>query len=265
VDEQLVSDVPLGATVSGGLDSSTVVLLADHARVRRDDGTTLHLFAYHDDRAEEDERLYQAAVLDSIRSPHAVHWVSSSPQAMAARFDHYVHHQEEPYADVSSYAEYCLAEAARQSGVKVLLSGMGGDEIFVGYVSFLGPLLLDLPPPGRLPRRAGALERGSPGARPSPGVRVHSVRSRLPPPAGAAAERPLGRAQRTQGRSSGERRTASAGDAWRTWHVHDGRGPTNAALRGAIESWCIPRFLLHSDRMGLAHGIEGRCRCWTME
>ena len=50
----------------------------------------------------------------------------------------------------------------------------------------------------------------------------------------------------------------SARDAWSHWHVHDGRGALNAALRGSIESWCIPRYLLHSDRMGLAHGVEGR-------
>src|SRR4030095_13295660 len=135
---------PVGATVSGALDSSSVVALADRARLARCDVTTLHLFAYHDERAEQDESLYQRSVIDSVRSPHEVHWVSSSPAAFVERFERYVHHQEEPYENVSSYAEYCLAEEARRSGVKVLLSGLGGDEVFVGYVSFFGPLMLDL-------------------------------------------------------------------------------------------------------------------------
>jgi len=259
VDEQLVSDVPLGATVSGGLDSSTVVALADRARVRRADGTTLHLFAYHDTRAEQDERIYQRAVLDAVRSPHEVHWVTSSPQALAGRFAHYVQHQEEPFADVSSYAEYCLAEEARRSGVKVLLSGLGGDEAFVGYVSFFGPLVLDL-----LRRGDFAALRQIAGVAPDVFGRP---RTRAVPFAAAAYHALPARLRNAwsalrNGRAAGLRlRDAlrGGGEAWRAWHVHDGRGaPTNAALRGAIESWCIPRFLLHSDRMGLAHGVEGR-------
>jgi asparagine synthase (glutamine-hydrolysing) len=258
VDEQLVSDVPIGSTVSGGLDSSTVVALADRARVRRADGTVLHLFAYHDTRAEHDERTYQRAVIDAVASPHDVHWVSSSPEALARRFARYVHHQEEPFADVSSYAEYCLAEEARSSGVKVLLSGLGGDEAFVGYVSFFGPLVLDLLRRGDL----GAVRQvvqvapdvlGRPGAYAFPlaAAAYHALPSRV-----RNAWSALRNARRAGLRLGDALHGGS--EAWRAWHLHDGRGPTNAALRGAIESWAIPRFLLHSDRMGLAHGVEGR-------
>jgi asparagine synthase (glutamine-hydrolysing) len=258
VDEQLVSDVPLGATVSGGLDSSTVVALADRARVARGDTTTLHLFAYHDERAEQDERQYQQAVLDAVRSPHAVHWVSSSPEALARRFDHYVAHQEEPYADLSSYAEYCLAEEAHSHGVKVLLSGLGGDEVFVGYVSFFGPLLLDLLRRGDFAAfgqtirvAPDVLGRAGAYAQPLAAAAYHA----LPAPVrnGLSALRNA----RSAGLTAGDAVRGGA-DAWSAWHRHDGPGCTNAALRGAIESWCIPRFLLHSDRMGLAHGVEGR-------
>ena len=258
VDEQLVSDVPLGATVSGGLDSSTVVALADRVRLARQDTTTLHLFAYHDERAEQDERRYQQAVLDAVRSPHAVHWVSSSPEALLRQFDHYVDHQEEPYADLSSYAEYCLAAEASRQGVKVLLSGLGGDEVFVGYVSFFGPLLLDLLRRGDFAAfgqtiRVAPDVLGRPGAfaQPLAAAAYHALPARVRN--GLSALR--------NARSAGlDAREAFRGgaDAWRHWHRHDGAGTSNAALRGAIESWCIPRFLLHSDRMGLAHGVEGR-------
>src|SRR6185436_6495404 len=51
---------------------------------------------------------------------------------------------------------------------------------------------------------------------------------------------------------------AAARDAYRAYHLHDGARPTNAALRGSLESWSVPRYLAHSDRMGLAFGVEGR-------
>lgn len=258
VDEQLVSDVPVGATVSGGLDSSTVVALADRARISRGDPTKLHLFAYHDERAEQDERQYQQAVLDQVQSPHEVHWVSSRPEALAERFDHYVDHQEEPYADLSSYAEYCLAEEAHRQGVKVLLSGLGGDEVFVGYVSFFGPFLLDLLRRGdfaaiRQTIRVAPEVLGRPGAYAMPlaAAAYHALPSRVRNSLSAL------RNARAAGMRASDALRGGA-DAWRSWHRHDGSGATNAALRGAIESWCIPRFLLHSDRMGLAHGVEGR-------
>lgn len=258
VDEQLVSDVPLGATVSGGLDSSTVVALADRLRRERQDSTVLHLFAYHDARAEKDERVYQQAVIDAVRSPSAVHWVSSSPAALVANFPRYVHHQEEPFADVSSYAEYCLAEEAQRHGVKVLLSGLGGDEVFVGYVSFFGPLLLDLLRRGdfaafRQTVQVAPQVLGRPGAFvfPVAAAAYHALPARVRNGWSAL------RNARAAGLTAGDALRGGA-DAWRTWHRHDGAGSTNAALRGSIESWCIPRFLLHSDRMGLAHGVEGR-------
>jgi asparagine synthase (glutamine-hydrolysing) len=258
VDEQLVSDVPIGATVSGGLDSSTVVALADQARLDRGDATTLHLFAYHDHRAEQDETLFQKEVIKAVQSPSEAHWVSSSPEALAMRFDRYVHHQEEPYGDVSSYAEFCLAEEAHHHGVKVLLSGLGGDEVFVGYVSFFGPLMLDLLRRGdfatlRQTARIAPDVFGRPGTGwvPFAAAAYHALPARL---RNAWSALRNARAAGLQARDV----ISGGADAWRTWHRHDGPGSTNAALRGALESWCIPRYLLHSDRMGLAHGVEGR-------
>lgn len=255
---QLVGDVPIGATVSGGLDSSTVALLADRARVAEKSGETLHLFAYHDALAEQDERPYQRAVLAEMKSPHRVHWVTSSPPELLSGFDRYIHHQEEPYGDASSYAEHCIAREAAAHGVKVLLSGLGGDEVFVGYATFIGPLMLELLAHGEvggaveLWRVAPSISEELRGAHALRAAAYHALPTRLRNAATAL------RAARAAGLGAGLARVA-AEDAFRAWHPHDGAAhPTNAALRGALESWCIPRFLLHSDRMGLAAGVEGR-------
>lgn len=258
VEEQLVSDVAIGATVSGGLDSSTVALLADRVRLRRGSGETLHLFAYHDRSAEQDERPFQHAVIDAVRSPHEVHWVSSSPEEIGREFDAYLDAQEEPYADFSSYAEFCIARRAREVGVKVLLNGLGGDEVFTGYESFLGPLALDVLRSGSvralrdlLASTPEVLGRRGTGWRPLAAAAYHALPRRF--------------RQRLSARRNARRagiperwRRVAENDAATRWHPHDGRGHLNAALRGAVESWCIPRFLAHSDRMGLAHGVEGR-------
>jgi asparagine synthase (glutamine-hydrolysing) len=256
VEEQLVSDVPIGAMVSGGLDSSSVALLADRARRAAGVSTRLHLFAYHDALAEHDEREYQRAVIEAMQSPHDVHWVSSSPAALAAVFDRYVHHQEEPYGDVSSYAEYCIAEEAARSGVKVVLSGLGGDEVFVGYGAYVGPLMLELLSRGRLDAALDLLRVAPPAfgvsrAQVFAGAAYHALPGRV--------RNALTAARSARGLLPNRALTiAAARDAFAVYHPHDGAFATNAALRGSLESWSVPRFLAHSDRMSLAHGVEGR-------
>lgn len=256
VQEQLVGDVPLGAMVSGGLDSSSVALLADRARLEGGVTSKIHLFAYHDDLAEMDERPYQRAVLEAMKSPHEIHWVSSTPARLALEHERYIHHQEEPYGDVSSYAEYTIAHEAARHGVKVLLNGLGGDEVFVGYPSFLGPLLLDVLREGRFAEAVEILRVTPSLAKISSSHAVfaaayHALPARLRNTLMAA------RAARFGG-LPGTLTLRAATDAFRDYHLHDGRGPINAALRGALESWSVPRFLTHSDRMGLAAGVEGR-------
>ncbi len=238
-----------------------MALLADRARLEGGVSSKIHLFAYHDTLAEHDERAYQRAVLDAMKSPHEVHWVSSTPARLAADYERYVHHQEEPYGDISSYAEYTIAHEAARHGVKVLLNGLGGDEVFVGYPSFLGPLMLDVLRERRFAEAVEILR-----VTPSLGeisrfnaifaAAYHALPARLRNTLMAARA----------GRSGGLPRALTlhaARDAFRDYHLHDGHGAVNAALRGSIESWSIPRFLAHSDRMGLAAGVEGASRCST--
>ncbi len=256
IGEQLVGDVPVGAMVSGGLDSSAVALIADRARLEGGVSSKIHLFAYHDALAEQDERPYQRSVLEAMKSPHEVHWVSSTPARLAADFERYVHHQEEPYGDVSSYAEYTIAAEAAGHGVKVLLNGLGGDEVFLGYPAFLGPLMLDVLREGRLAEAVDIVRMT-----PSLGeigrfnavfaAFYHALPARLRNTLMATRAARFGGLPRAL-------TIRSAKDAFRDYHRNDGRGAANAALRGSIESWSVPRYLAHSDRVGLAAGVEGR-------
>jgi asparagine synthase (glutamine-hydrolysing) len=155
----LVSDVPVGVFLSGGIDSSALVALARHA------GTTPRTFTVALPGTPHDEAAFAAVVARRFSSAHTEITIDDAAfrrelPGAAAAVDH-------PSGD--GLNTYVVAHAVRQSGVKVALSGLGGDEIFGGYPSF-----------GRLAR----LARYAPAWRLSPSP----VRR-----AAAAAVRTLGR------------------------------------------------------------------------
>jgi asparagine synthase (glutamine-hydrolysing) len=124
VRERLQSDVPLGAFLSGGLDSSVVVSFMAEALQR----PVVTCTATFDDD-DHDERQQARAVAEHLHCEHheqAVHpKVTDLPARMADVFD-------EPFADPAAIPNYLLAGAARQF-VTVALTGDGGDEVFAGY------------------------------------------------------------------------------------------------------------------------------------
>jgi asparagine synthase (glutamine-hydrolysing) len=161
VRSHLVSDVPVGAFLSGGLDSSTVVgIMAREARI------PVKTFSVGFSEVKYDEAPYARRVADWFGTEH--HELIATPQdlglleQMLAGFD-------EPFADASAIPTYLVSRLARQH-VKVVLSGDGGDELFAGYDRYavdrreqrLGMLGdLGLGAPLRLASRA--LPEGTPG------------------------------------------------------------------------------------------------------
>ncbi|WP_312740797.1 asparagine synthase (glutamine-hydrolyzing) [Candidatus Nitrospira neomarina] len=124
----LRSDVPVGCTLSGGLDSSSIAIL-----VHRQAGPSadLHTFTSTCIGDPPDERAYVEAVLDSIRG--IPHYVMPSAQGLLDDLNDFVWHHDEPVGSLSMYAGYCLARLTHIAGVPVTLSGQGGDEILSGY------------------------------------------------------------------------------------------------------------------------------------
>jgi asparagine synthase (glutamine-hydrolysing) len=128
VREHLVSDVPVGVLLSGGVDSSTVAALAARHAGR------LRTFAVvHRDPAY-DERRPARAVADAIGSEHHEIELSDAPLT-EDELDAVVDHHGDPFADSSSLNVMRLAREMRRH-VTVALSGDGGDEVFAGYPRF---------------------------------------------------------------------------------------------------------------------------------
>ena len=127
VTRQSVSDVPLGALLSGGLDSSIVV-----RAMRRTNITPLNTFTIGFDDQHFDESPYAQRVADRYATCHHSRTVGSDLAAILPRV---LSHSEEPLADNSALPFYLLAEFVR-SKVTVALSGDGADELFAGYDTY---------------------------------------------------------------------------------------------------------------------------------
>ena len=128
VRRNLRADVPLGAHLSGGVDSSLVAALA------RPWLPTLHVFTGAFTEPGFDERPHAAAVAAEIDA--VLHEPLLGPEELAESLPHAVRAMDEPAAGPGLLPQWCVARRAAQH-VKVVLGGQGGDELFHGYVRHL--------------------------------------------------------------------------------------------------------------------------------
>ncbi len=122
-----VSDVPIGALLSGGVDSGLIVaLLADLS------SEPVRTFTIGFDDEEIDESPFARLVADRYATDHVVHTIPSDETGMLEKI---VRHYGEPYADSSALPSFHVCRTARDS-IKVALNGDGGDELLGGYSRF---------------------------------------------------------------------------------------------------------------------------------
>lgn len=135
VASQMMSDVPLGALLSGGVDSSAVVGLMAEASGRR--GGPVNTFSMGFADGSYDERPYARAVARRFGTRHREGTVDPDLEQL---FHQLVVHLDEPFADVSLFPTYLVSRIAREH-VTVALSGDGGDELFGGYDAYAADAL----------------------------------------------------------------------------------------------------------------------------
>jgi asparagine synthase (glutamine-hydrolysing) len=130
VKRHMVADVPVSSFLSGGLDSSLVAALAKKQNERLSTYTISTLA--EDKRIEKmpDDEKYANIVAKNFGLDHNV--IQISPDILK-EFPKMVRQLDEPIGDPAAINTYLICQAARQKGVKVLLSGMGADEIYFGY------------------------------------------------------------------------------------------------------------------------------------
>jgi asparagine synthase (glutamine-hydrolysing) len=123
---RLRSDVPVGAFLSGGIDSTAVACAARELLP----AARFSTFCASFDDEQLDETPFARQIATHLDSDH--HEVHFSPRELLPLFEDLIDHYDEPFADVSMFPTFAVCRAARQD-CKVMLSGDGGDECFAGY------------------------------------------------------------------------------------------------------------------------------------
>jgi len=134
VTDQMVSDVPLGAFLSGGVDSSAVVAFMQQAATN---GVRTYSVGFGKQHTYHDETFYAEAVARELGTQHET--VIVEPQ-VADLMPKLIEKLDEPLTDTSFLVTYLVSELASRH-VKVALSGVGGDELFGGYRRYFAPAL----------------------------------------------------------------------------------------------------------------------------
>lgn len=128
VQMRLVSDVPLGAFLSGGIDSSTVV-----AFMTLTSNSPVRTFSIGFEEESYNELPYARQVATAFETEHLEQIISPNISNLAEQL---AGHLDEPLGDFSIFSTYLVSEMARNL-VKVVLSGDGGDEVFGGYDTYV--------------------------------------------------------------------------------------------------------------------------------
>jgi asparagine synthase (glutamine-hydrolysing) len=158
---RLRSDVAVGTSLSGGLDSSAIACVVDHfmrteAETALPVGERQRVFTAYFEEPRLDERPYANEVVQQTSA--SSHPVSFSSQQLIEELPAIVEAQDEPFRSTSIAAQWFVMKEARRAGVTVMLDGQGGDEVLGGYDGYFGFLFGDLMLRGQFRTLAAEME-----------------------------------------------------------------------------------------------------------
>ncbi len=238
---RLRSDVPVGTSLSGGVDSSAIVAIASCLA----GGHVRHAFTATFPGFARDEWPYaeEVARAADVEKHHAV---LPRVEELLEDLETFVRDQEEPFASTSIYAQWRVMRAAREAGVIVLLDGQGADELFGGYAGIEGWTL-----------RTAGLRTALATLASDPGVAEDLA---IACTAGRAPQL-LARRYRLRRASPYvthelARAVAGAEQLSASWRV--GESPLRGELLGQAFHTSLPNLCRYCDRDSMAHGVEVR-------
>lgn len=127
VIKHLISDAPIGVFLSGGIDSSILTLIADKYQ-----GTKLNSLSINLEETDYTEKKYQEMVTRNMKGVHKEYFINY--KEFIKNFEKIVASMDQPSTD--GINSWFVSKCAKENGLKAVLSGLGGDELFGGYPSF---------------------------------------------------------------------------------------------------------------------------------
>lgn len=246
VEAAMVADVPVGAYLSGGVDSSLIVALMSRVK-----GARVQTFSAGFGEHSADELPYARAVSEHLGTRH--HEVPVLPEDFADSWRRLTWHRDAPISEPADIAVNRLAELARTT-VKVVLSGEGSDELFAGYPKYryAGRISrVDIIPARARAAGAGLMDRAIPPA--ASRLRV-ALRA-----AGAADPEERMRAWFAPFTASERARLLGDTPTRRLANIGEGQGDlVRRMLYTDCHSWLSDNLLERGDRMSMAASLELR-------
>ena len=245
------ADVQVGSCLSGGLDSSGIVLLADRDRGK---DPILCVSAIFDETTPSGQSISERPFVDMVDEQATIERVSVMPGDNEVRdaFTGALRHQGEPFASTSILVQHLVFKAAHEAGLKAMLDGQGADELFGGYPGMAGPHLADLAMAGQLGEWNNVVDALC--ADDSDFTKRELIRATYSSVLPQAARKLIGRAK----------------GSWppKPWPVASHSPPDLPATTGSSRfdhlirqmtgSVSLPSLLRYEDRNSMAFGIESR-------
>jgi asparagine synthase (glutamine-hydrolysing) len=147
---RMISDVPIGSCLSGGLDSSSIVCVMNKLLMEKGEENRQSTFSAYSEEKKTDESEYIEEVVKTKTIDS--HITYPDIRGLEAEIENLVWHQDEPFNTTSPYAQWCVFNLAKKNKVVVMLDGQGADEILAGYHNYFSTNLLELLLKGRILR-----------------------------------------------------------------------------------------------------------------
>jgi asparagine synthase (glutamine-hydrolysing) len=257
VQMHLMSDVPFGAFLSGGLDSSMVVALMSQFL---NQPVKTFSVGFEGDGAGDSELPYARLVAQRFGTDH--HEVFIRPRDFVELAEKVVWHLDQPIADQATLATYMVAELASKH-VKMVLTGEGGDELFAGYARYAGERFFPAAQRVPAPIRKMALAAGNR----LPGMRRQKLAlyalSQMDEAARLANWFPLFNSEMLTALMDADLRHAAPGNVAYTVFLEqllrtDARDPLSRMLYVDTKLWLPDDLLARGDKMCMAVSVEAR-------